>query len=772
MSGYGSGTASAVNLQSAKTELRVAQAALATLQARQDSGELVDRKRFDDRSFAFLRSVRDRMGSMGARHAAILAAECDREPGEVSTLLDGTLVAIAEALAQAASADPVHSRALRPDPTLSVSEWATQHRILSSRGSAEAGPYRIERTPYLREIMDCLSVSDTSIRRVVFKKGAQIGATEAGNCWMGYVMDQAPGPILAVQPTVELAKRFSKQRIDPMIDESPRLRERVAPSRTRDSGNTVLMKEFVGGVLVMTGANSAVGLRSMPARFLFLDEVDAYPGDVGEEGDPITLAEARTRTFSFRSKTFLVSTPRVKGTSVIAREYDRSDKRRYFVPCPHCGAEQVLQFEQLRYDKATIDEVSYQCEHCNALIGEHAKTEMLARGRWIATAIGDDPHTRGYHLSALYSPVGWLSWVTIARQWELEASQSVDARKGFINTILGEEYEEESNPVPEWERLYERREEWPHRTVPERGLFLTAGADVQADRIELDVWAWGRGLESWLVEHCVLFGDPAHAETWAGMTALLGATWEHASGKRMALQRLAIDTGAFTQAVYLWARTQDRATVLPIKGVPAYDRLIPVSGPTKVELAASGIRLKGGLNLWTVSVSFFKREFYKQLELAKPTDEERARGVAFPAGYVHVSTAASDEWTKQCVAEQQVVVRTRQGFASRTEWRPLRARNEALDMRVYARAAVWHAGADRWSERTWRDLEEQLDLPPPPPGEPPPPAGGEPGVPSSGSQPSAPSAATGSRPAPAAAGDIRVHFAARRRILNPGRRMN
>jgi phage terminase large subunit GpA-like protein len=513
-----------------------------------------------------------------------------------------------------------------------------------------------------------------------------------------------------VQPTVELAKRFSKQRIDPMIEDSPRLRERVAPARTRDSGNTVLMKEFPGGVLVMTGANSAVGLRSMPARYLFLDEVDAYPGDVGDEGDPVTLAEARTRTFSYLAKTFLVSTPRLKGTSVIAREYERSDQRRYFVPCPYCGTEQVLVFDRLRYDRASLNEVHYECEHCNELIAEHAKTDMLARGRWLATSQSDDPHMRGYHLSALYSPVGWLSWLTIARQWENEASKSVDARKGFINTILGEAYEEEANPIPEWERLYERRESWPHGMVPERGLFLTAGADVQGDRIEVDVWAWGRQLESWLVEHLTIAGDPGHATTWAAMTTLIGRTWEHASGRRMALQRIAVDTGAYTQSVYQWARGQDRATVLPVKGVPAYDRTVPVNGPTRIEVMQNGTRLKSGLNLWTVSVSFFKRELYKQLELARPTDEERAAGLRYPAGYVHIPDAVSDEWVKQLVSEQQVIIRERGGFKLRTEWRQLRPRNEALDMRVYARAAVWLAGADGWRESKWRDLEEQLGL--------------------------------------------------------------
>lgn len=700
-------TQTAITMQAAKTELKVAMAQLATVQARQQTGNLMDRRRFDDRAFTFLRGLRDRVGAMGGRHAALLAADFGRTPGEVAVLLDRIMLRLCERLAQSTD-DPTLARALRPDPLLTVTQWADRHRMLSSRGAAEPGPYRSSRTPYLREIMDCLSVT-SPVRRVVFKKCAQIGATEAGNCWVGYIIDQAPGPTLAVQPTVELAKRFSKQRIDPMVTDSPRLRERVAPSRARDSGNTVLAKEFPGGIIVMTGANSAVGLRSMPARYLFLDEVDGYPPDVDGEGDPISLAEARARTFSFRSKEFMASTPGLKGTSVISREYERSDQRRFFVPCPECGGEQVLSFDRLRM---VDDEARYECEHCQHLIAEHFKTRMLAEGRWKPTAICADPHTQGYHLNALYSPIGWLSWTEIVRQWNEKASKSVDDRKAFINTVLGEAYEEETNPIPDWMRLYERREEWAHKIVPERGLFLTAGADVQLDRIEVDIWAWGRGLESWLVEHRVLYGDPGKTETWAGLSALLGETWEHETGERIGLARLAVDTGAFTQSVYLWARTQDRAVVVPVKGVPQYDRLVPVSAPTKVEVTTGGVKLRGGLNLWTVSVSFFKREFYKQLGLDKPTDEELAAGGRFPDGYVHVSTAASDEWMRQTVAEQPVIVRSRTGFAVRTEWRPLRPRNEALDMRVYARAATWLAGMDRWSDATWRDLEEQLGLDP------------------------------------------------------------
>ena len=271
---------------------------------------------------------------------------------------------------------------LTPDPLLTVSEWSDRHRMLSSKASAEPGRWRTSRTPYLKAIMDCLSPT-SPVERVVFMKAAQLGATEMGSNWIGYVIHHAPGPMMAVWPTVEMAKRNSKQRIDPLIEESSALAELIAPARSRDSGNTILAKEFRGGVLVMTGANSAVGLRSMPVRYLFLDEVDGYPLDVEGEGDAISLAEARTRTFA-RRKIFIVSTPTISGASAIEREYEASDQRRYFVPCPHCSHRQWLRFEQLRWDKGQPETAAYICESCDTAIAEHHKTWMLEHGEWRA----------------------------------------------------------------------------------------------------------------------------------------------------------------------------------------------------------------------------------------------------------------------------------------------------------------------------------------------------------------------------------------------------
>ncbi|HXF89299.1 MAG TPA: phage terminase large subunit family protein [Xanthobacteraceae bacterium] len=594
---------------------------------------------------------------------------------------------------------------LTPDPALTVSEWADRHRVLSPRASAEPGRYRTARTPYMRAIMDALSPTHPA-RRIVVMKSAQVGFTEAGNNWIGYVIHHVPGPMLAVQPTVELAKRFSRQRIDPLIAESPSLRERVKPARSRDAGNTVLSKEFPAGLLVITGANSAVGLRSMPARYLFLDEVDAYPPSADEEGDPVALAEARTRTFSWRSKVLLGSTPTIHGVSRIEREYEASDQRRYFVPCPHCGAMQWLKFERLRWDKGKPETAHYECESCDGRIEERHKTAMLAAGAWRATAQAQDPGTIGFHISALYSPVGWLSWENIARLWE--AATTDEAKRSFKNGVLGETWVE-TGEAPDWQRLYERRESWQIGTVPSGTLFLTAGADVQKDRIEVSVWAWGRGLESWLVDHLVIDGGPECAEAWARLSALLNRTWPHALGARLGLAKLGIDTGYEAPAVYAWARAHGPAQVAAVKGVEGFNRAAPVTGPSYVDVTEGGRKLRRGARLWTVAVATFKSETYRCLRLAAPTDDELAAGATFPAGYVHLPRGAEAEWVKQLVAEQLVTVKTKRGFA-RLEWQKLRERNEALDCRVYARAAVWIAGADRWTEAMWRDLEQQVGI--------------------------------------------------------------
>ena len=597
---------------------------------------------------------------------------------------------------------------LTPDPLLSVSEWSDRHRMLSSKASAEPGRWRTSRTPYLKAIMDCLSPT-SPIERVVFMKAAQLGATEMGSNWIGYVIHHAPGPMMAVWPTVEMAKRNSKQRIDPLIEESAALAELIAPARSRDSGNTILAKEFRGGVLVMTGANSAVGLRSMPVRYLFLDEVDGYPLDVEGEGDAISLAEARTRTFA-RRKIFIVSTPTISGASSIEREYEASDQRRYFVPCPHCSHRQWLRFEQLRWAKGEPQTAAYICESCDSPIEEHHKTWMLEHGEWRAMTPENSAKTAGFHLSSLYSPVGWRGWQDVAAAWEGAVSKesgSASAIKTFKNTELGETWVEEGE-APDWQRLIERREDYPLGTVPDGGMLLVGGADVQKDRIEVSVWAFGRGKESWLVEHRVLMGDTVRDSVWKQLGGVIAETWTHASGVEMPLARFALDTGFATQEAYAFVRACRDPRVMPVKGVSRGAALIGT--PTAVDVTLGGRKLRRGIKVFTVAVGIAKLEFYNNLRKSADVNEDGATPV-YPPGFVHLPKMDA-EFIQQLCAEQLITRRDRNGFPIR-EWQKMRERNEALDCYVYARAAASSAGLERFEDRHWRELERQLGLRPP-----------------------------------------------------------
>jgi phage terminase large subunit GpA-like protein len=588
----------------------------------------------------------------------------------------------------------------RPDPLLTISQWADKYRTLSQRASAEPGPWRTDRTPYLREIMDCLSPA-SPIERTVFMKGAQIGGTECGNNWIGYVIHQAQGPMMAVQPTVEMAKRNSKQRIDPLIEESEVLRKLVRDPRSRDSSNTVLSKEFPGGVLVMTGANSAVGLRSMAARYLFLDEVDGYPGDVDGEGDPINLALARTRTFS-RRKVFLVSTPKITGMSRIEAAYEESDKRLYFVPCPTCREFQVLKFPQLRWPKGGPEEAVYVCAHCGQEIHNHQKQWMLPRGAWRATAKGDGK-TAGFHLSSLYSPVGWFSWGEAAKQFE-QAQKNPSLLQVFVNTVLGDTWTL-LGEAPDWKKLYDRREQYKIGLVPRGGIFITAGADVQRDRIEVEVVAWGRGKVSWSIDYRVFEGDTARTQVWEKLTGLLNETFTTTNNLELPIIQMAVDSGYATNEVYEWARRQGNR-VLVVKGDSRAPAIIGSASP--IEVGPLGVKLKRGVKVWPVNSGMAKEELYRWLRLERPTDEDLEQGVPFPPGYCHFPRY-SEEYFRQVTAEQ-LVAKLVKGYR-KLEWQKMRERNEALDCRVYARAAAARVGLDRFQEKHWRVVAERMGVP-------------------------------------------------------------
>ena len=580
---------------------------------------------------------------------------------------------------------------LKPDPLMNISEWADKYRILSQKASAEPGKWRTSRTPYLKEIMDCLSPY-SGIEKVVFMKGAQIGGTEVGNNFLGYIVHLSPGPVMLVMPTVDGAKRTSKTRIDPMFEAIPELKGVISDRRSKDASNTTLMKEFQGGVLVLTGANSAIGLRSMPVRYIFLDEIDAYKGDVEGEGDPVNLAIKRTSTFN-RRKIFMVSTPTIQGVSRIEYEYEQSDQRHYMVPCPYCNKRQSLKWKQIHFENDDPATATYICEHCGAIIEEHLKTWMLENGIWEKT--NPKSIVAGFHLSSLYSPVGWFSWADAVKQF-LDAKNKDNLLKVWVNTVLGETWLEKGE-APEWQILFDKREDYQQEIVPSSGLFLTAGADVQKDRIECEVVAWGRNKESWSVGYFIINGDTAREEVWNELSEFSKRYFEHSSGVMLPISRFAIDSGFATQQVYNWVRKQPINFAMAIKGTDS--GVTPLGLPTRVDLNINGKRLRRGAKVWSVGTSILKSELYQFLRLTQNENE------SYPAGYCHFPKYDS-EYFKQLTAEQLVTKMVR-GYQKR-EWQKTRERNEALDCRVYARAASISFGIEQFTETKWRNLEKAL----------------------------------------------------------------
>ena len=578
---------------------------------------------------------------------------------------------------------------LKPDSIISVSDWANQNRVLSQTASSEPGRFRTSRTPYLKDIMDALSPS-TSYEKVVFMKGSQIGGTEVGNNWVGYMIDQAPGPMLVVQPTVEMGKRWSKGRLAPLIEDTLCLRGKVKDPRSRDSGNTVQSKEFPGGIVVITGANSAVGLRSMPVRYLFLDEVDAYPPDADSEGDPLTLAIQRTATFA-RRKIFIVSTPTIKGLSRIEKEFEETDQRYFFVPCPFCGHFQTLRWEGVHYD-ANFGEVTYVCESCKGNIRDCHKTEMLSKGEWRATNKEKiSEKVIGFHLNSLYSPVGWLSWDTCLQNYEM-AKDDEQLLKAWTNTTLGLTWEEKGD-APDWGLLFDRREKYKIGIVPKGGYVLTAGVDVQNDRLELEIVAWGKNRESWSVDYRTIYGSPTLPEVWKKLSEIVNENFESEDGVSRKINMLAIDSGFSTQEVYAWVRTQSAHNVMAIKGID--NSLVPLNAPTKVDVNIRGRKITNGVRLWKIGVSILKSELYGWLKQTRNEDG------SIPHSYLHFPEY-NTEYFKQLTAEQ-LVTKIVKGYPKR-EWQKTRDRNEALDCRIYARAAAIALGIDRWTEQKWEHI--------------------------------------------------------------------
>lgn len=540
-----------------------------------------------------------------------------------------------------------------PPPDLTVSEWADLERRLSSEASAEPGRWRTDRTPYMREIMDALT--DPGVERIVIMSSAQVGKTELLLNALGYFVDYDPSPMLLLQPTLEMAQTFSKDRLAPMCRDTPALKSKIQDAKSRSSGNTMLHKTFPGGHITMAGANSPASLASRPVRNVLADEVDRYPVSAGSEGDPVNLAIKRTTTF-WNRKIVLVSTPTIKGASRIETAYEDSTMERFCYACPSCG-----EFQPLRWRNIDFDTVGHSCESCGVISSQDEWT--TGQHKWIA---GKEHHkTRGFHLNELVSP--WRRWSEVIDDFR-EAKKSPDTLKTFVNTSLGETWEEEGSSL-EHSALYNRREHYP-ATVPRNAVVLTCAVDVQDDRLEVQVEGWGHSEENYKVDFFIFRGDPSRQELWDRLDESLEKTYTHETGVELPIACTAIDSGGhYTQQVYKFVKSREVRRVYAIKGNSTAGSAI-VGRPSRSN--------KGKINLFGIGTDTAKELIFKRLQINEPG-----------AGYIHfpVDGPFDEEWFEQLTAEK-CVTRYREGRPYR-KWIKTRARNEALDLSVYNMAALY-----------------------------------------------------------------------------------
>jgi phage terminase large subunit GpA-like protein len=576
-----------------------------------------------------------------------------------------------------------------------LSEWADQFRVLSPEASAQPGPWRTDRVPYLREIMD--TISGREYQDITVVKCSQSAGSEAILNACGFYMDQEPSSILVIQPNVKpMAEAFSKSRVAPMVRDCERLRDKVRDPRARDSGNTILQKAFPGGTLFIMGANSPAGLASNPIRVVLADELDRWPASAGTEGDPLGLAAARQITYRHRRKTVKVSSPGNEGESRIEKEWKLSDQRHYYVPCPHCGHEQPLEWRASdgkpdiragRGDYRVVWEKSgdgdtlehkpetavYVCRDCGAAIDETHKPAMLAAGRWLK----HNPTSRraGFHISGLLSP--WVRWTEIAAKW-LAVKDDDEQRKTFFNTLLGLLYVqsgEQADPA----KLGDRCTAFPERAdgrvlVPRHVALLTMGIDVQGDRIECEIRGWADREESYLIRLERFIGNPEESEVWERAGALLDQPWPHETGAELRVRACMVDSGYLQDAVFRFVKSRPGGRVSASKGVENAKQ--PLSRASKAN--------RDGVKVFTINPNAMKDVLFPRLKRVTPGP-----------GYLHFGlprqTGVDAAFFLQYGAEKRV----REWVNNKPVVRyinPGKKRNEAIDLYVLNLAALRSLG--------------------------------------------------------------------------------
>ena len=581
--------------------------------------------------------------------------------------------------------------AFKPPEKLTLSEWADRFAYLSVESSAEGG--RWHTLPYQKGIMD--AITDPKLEQITVMKSARVGYSKILNHTIAYHIHQDPCPIMLVQPTIEDAQGYSKEEIAPMLRDTPCLRGLVSEAKAKDGANTILQKQFPGGTLSMVGANSPRGFRRVSRRVVLFDETDGYPQSAGAEGDQIKLGIRRTEYYWNRS-IVAGSTPTIKDFSRIERMFLQGDQRRYFVPCPKCNHMQYLKWPSMRWTDNDPATTAYQCESCSELIPHSKKRWMVERGEWRPTSPGNGKHV-SFHIWAAYSYSPNASWSNLVEEF-LDAKTDAEQLKTFVNTVLGEVWEDEYASKIGASALLERaaKETYEHRIVPASVLAVTVGCDVQDDRLSLSVWGWGREEEAWLLDRTKLYGDPSRPDVWKQLDEVLSAPFLSEDGVDFKVSICAIDSGGHhTADVYSYARERAALGVIAIKGMSTKGKP-PLGKASKVDLNRKGQVVRKGAQVFPVGSDTVKSLLFGRLKHNE-----------VGPGYLHFYSTVGTDYFEELTAEKQIL-RYKQGYPQRVWVKKNTTPNEALDELVYAYSAL-HRLYQLYDRRTiWDQLERKL----------------------------------------------------------------
>lgn len=518
------------------------------------------------------------------------------------------------------------SRAVRPRGRLTVSQWADNHRILSSKGSGEVGRWRTARNPMLREIMDCLSLH-SPVREIWIMKSSQVGVTELSVNWLGYTMEYAPGPAMVLMPTLEARDTWKVQKLNPLLTDTPCIRDLLGGLRSRDAAHSKELIDFPGGILFLAGGNSPNSYAQKSVRNLMMDDLDRFPAQIGEEGDPVELARSRVKAF-MRHKLLFASTPTIKGASLIERGFENGDMRRYHVHCPHCGERQVLRWEQVR-GNVTLTSAHYVCEQ-GCIIEEHHKPAMLEGGVWIPEH--PERRARSYHISALYAPIGLgPSWLDLVIQFKRIHKDPVQL-KTFINQNLGEAWEDQSDKLKPHE-LAKRAGNYRRGDIPPGCLALTAGIDTQDKWLAVTLLGWGADGRHWIVDWTEIQGDTTNLPVWDELAAWLHQPRVNSFGREMKIRAAGIDSrGHRSEQVKAFVlRTTHRIPIYAVQGATSRIGRAIAQSASYPEKTRTGKTLRSGYGLWNIGTEHCKHFIFANLGADGEKPEEQ-RVFRFPQG--------------------------------------------------------------------------------------------------------------------------------------------